>query len=190
MLLVQTDWRQCKLREGLVLFLPVEAEIRCFRLAMIEKEKQNKTLTSLPVGDQISDEDLNQETRQKLETRRSNIERLLGTISSALSGTTKSASGREQVTVRLGDTLRSIALKHSSLHDVSLWKLLAQLNELSVAVDSKGVPIAILTRGMTLQLPTATEITEYRTQQAAQRRALSPRKALMDEICNEPLSIG
>ena len=41
MLLVQTDWRQCKLREGLVLFLPVEAEIRCFRLAMIEKK--NKT---------------------------------------------------------------------------------------------------------------------------------------------------
>jgi len=194
----QPDWRQCKLREGLVLFLPVEEEIRCFRLAMIEKEKQNKKLLSLPVGnqinepvdnrmnepvgDQMNEENLDHETVKKLAIRRSNIERLLGSISGILSGTPQSTSGREQVTVRLGDTLRSIALKHLSLQDVSLWKLLAQLNELTSTVDAKGVPIAVLTRGMTLQLPTVNEIAEYRTQQAAYRRTLSPRKALQAEV--------
>ena len=169
-----SDWRQCQLLEGLVLFLPIDEEIRSFRLAL-----------GLPVNGQMTNENIEHKTVRNLVERRFNVERLLGSIKTISNNQPKSCSGREQLTVRLGDTLRSIALKHSSLHDVSLWKLLAQLNELSVAVDSKGVPIAILTRGMVLQLPTTDEIVEYRTQQSAQRRSTSPRKALQNEILSE-----
>jgi len=178
----QVDWQQCKLREGTVLFLPEEAEIRSFRLAMIEKEKQAGTLISRPIDDQLATANSGAATTEILTKRRLNIERLLGPLNTPSQHS--SLSHRQQVAVRLGDTLRSIALKNHCLQDVSLWKFLAQLNELSTGVDTKGAPIAILTRGMVLQLPTAEEIAEYRAQQAAITRTTSPRKALQAEVLN------
>src|SRR5262249_3176660 len=150
--------------EGMTLFLPAEQESGCFRLALIEKEKQNKTLMTLPIGFQ-SESNIDEETVKQMAKRRFNIERLLGSFGNIFNKQ-KTITELEAVTVRIGDALRSIALKHPLLGDVPLWKLLAQLNEVALAVDSKGVPTGFLVRGMTLQLPTAEEIAEYRAKQA------------------------
>ena len=96
-----------------------------------------------------------------------------------------SETGRQLVTVRLGDTLRSIALKHPALSDVSLWKLLAKCNNLPLTVDEKGSPTVILTRGMILQVPGEEEIVAYRASQAAITRAQMPKKAIAAEVLNE-----
>jgi hypothetical protein len=64
--------------------------------------------------------------------------------------------------VRLGDTLKSIAIKHKDLGNVSLWVLLGQVNGLSTVTDEKGAPTVTLTRGMKLVIPTADEIAQFR----------------------------
>jgi hypothetical protein len=182
----QSDWRKCKLRAGLVLLLPTIEEIRCFRIALKEKLKQSGGIANMSHSEPSSSGAIFHETAKNLATRRANIERLLGSFNEIAS---HSSPTRQKITVRLGDTLRSIALKHDALQDVSLWKLLAELNDLSVAVDSKGIPIAILPRGLTLQLPTASEISAYRSQQSAQRTQSSPRKALQEKVLLSQASI-
>lgn len=90
--------------------------------------------------------------------RRANIEKVLGSFSKD-----QASDGRARYTSRLGDSLKSIALKHPALQQVDLWKLLASVNELSTATDSKGTPEAVLRRGMILVLPTAAEIEKFKT---------------------------
>jgi len=63
--------------------------------------------------------------------------------------------------VRLGDTLRSIAVRHPALRDVSLWRLLAEINNLPTDADEHGVPRAQLKRGTTLVLPSQEQIEAY-----------------------------
>ncbi len=94
--------------------------------------------------------------------RRSNIEKILGKI--------KDATDARSYAVRLGDTLRSVAMKHPEMRDVSLWKLLADKNGLPVEIDSKGAPLAILIRGSSIIIPTAEEIEEFRAKNADTRR--------------------
>ena len=93
-----------------------------------------------------------------VEQRRRNIEKLLGKLSPK-----RAESGRIQYRVRLGDTLKSIALNHPTMSDVSLWKLLAEVNDLSMETDQKGSALAKLNRGTTLALPTVSEIEDYRS---------------------------
>jgi hypothetical protein len=90
--------------------------------------------------------------------RNPNVEKLLGPLKSSQSGD----AGRSKYTVRLGDTLRSIALKHPLLQDVKLWKVLALANDLPTTTDNKGVPTTVIKRGMTLLIPTQEEIEEFR----------------------------
>jgi hypothetical protein len=59
--------------------------------------------------------------------------------------------------------LRSIALRHPSLKDVSLWKLIAQINNLSTDLDDNGNPVAALSRNNKIKLPTPQEIHEFKT---------------------------
>ncbi len=65
--------------------------------------------------------------------------------------------------VRLGDTLRSIALRDSLMQDQTMWPLLARVNGLSEQRDATtGHPTVSLSRGETVTLPTEEEIKQYR----------------------------
>jgi hypothetical protein len=90
--------------------------------------------------------------------RRENIERLLG----PLTDKKPDDDTRTRYVARLGDTLKSIATKHPSLQDVALWKLVAELNSLSTETDDKGAPLAKLSRGTTLKLPTQADIDAFK----------------------------
>ncbi len=176
---IGAEWRQTKLSRGMVIYLPGEEEIKTFQLAMPRGLVQGRGNVAAK-GDahvwQCDEQYLN-----GMKERRHNIERLLGPIAS-LNTQINLETGRQCIVVRLGDTLRSIALKNPALNDVSLWKLLARCNNLSLDVDAKGTPVAILTRGMVLQLPGEEEITAYRASQAAIIRASNPRKAIAAEV--------
>lgn len=91
------------------------------------------------------------------QVRRANIEKMLGPISKQ-----RPADGRIRYVVRLGDTLKTVAMKHPSLQDISLWPLLAEINEISVETDQKGTPLARLSRGSTILIPTAHEVEYFR----------------------------
>lgn len=182
----ETEWQQVTLRAGIELFLPSEEEARCFRLSISGSAGQaDPALLSSSTNDQLPPVILDQEIVQRLAQRRNNIERLLGSLGNVANSKSGSGSESARFVARFGDTLRSIALKHPTLNDVSLWRLLAQCNGLSTAVDAKGVPVSMLTRGTSLRLPTPEEITIYRAEQAVFTRANSPRKALQAEVLNE-----
>jgi hypothetical protein len=68
---------------------------------------------------------------------------------------------RQEYIVRLGDTLKTIAMKHPSLSEIGLWSLLAEVNGLSTEVDGRGQPVAKLMRGNRLMIPTAAEIERF-----------------------------
>ncbi len=90
--------------------------------------------------------------------RRTNIENQLGDFNPS----NKELDGRIRYTVRLGETLKSIALKHPLLKDVEMWKLIARVNNLSEETDEKGCPLASLKRGTSIVLPTHEEAENFR----------------------------
>ena len=173
---VGVDWHNIKLVPGSVLYLPSDEEITDFRSTMPRGGGQSSNSSAQWHFDQ--------QYVKGIDDRRRNVERLLGALGSSANAKYNSETGRQNVTVRLGDTLRSIALKHPALNDVSLWKLLAKCNNLPTTIDSKGGPLAILTRGMLLQIPGGEEVSAYRASQAAIVRAESPRKAISAEVLN------
>ncbi|MCC7529589.1 MAG: hypothetical protein IT342_13780, partial [Candidatus Melainabacteria bacterium] len=89
--------------------------------------------------------------------KRANIESLLGPI-----GRQKPADGRIKYIARLGDSLKSVAMKHPALQDVNLWKLVAEINGISTEVDSRGGPIATLSRGAVLMIPSNIDVENFR----------------------------
>jgi hypothetical protein len=91
--------------------------------------------------------------------RRNNIESLLGNLGSHVE-----KDGRIRYVCRLGDTLRSVAMRHPALKDLTLWRLVAEVNHLSTKTDDKGNPEAQLKRGESILLPTAAEIAKFREQ--------------------------
>ncbi len=93
--------------------------------------------------------------RQKVRENRHNIEAALGPLRPKPKVRTES---RIKYMCRIGDTLRSIAQRHPSLHNAELWQLIAYVNELPTEVNSKNEPIAKLKRGQSLLLPTPAEI--------------------------------
>ena len=134
---------------GSVLWLPSKKQIREWRRRRLSQQANTRQDTAVPRGFASDVEGTGQG-----DSRRSNVENLLGPIRKTNVPT---------YTVRLGDTLRSIAMKHPALNDVKLWKLLAEKNGLSVAADGKGNPTANLQRGTSLVLPTTMEILEFRS---------------------------
>lgn len=97
------------------------------------------------------------EVENKNAERRNNIAKLLGPFKKE-----EAADGRIRYNVRLGDSLKSIALKHPALQQVELWKLIAHVNELSTEVDTKGSPVSTLKRGDSILLPNAAEIEHFK----------------------------
>lgn len=90
-------------------------------------------------------------------TRRANIEKVLGPISNRAAD-----GGRIRYIVRLNDTLETVAVKHPALKDAMLWPLLAIINNLPIDIDSEGKPLALLKRGMMLDIPLPQEIDEFK----------------------------
>jgi hypothetical protein len=104
------------------------------------------------------------------ETRRENIEKMLGSVS-------KRNDGQLKYVVRLGDSLKSVAMKHPALQDVALWRLLASVNGLDESTDEKGSPTVRLSRGSTLTIPETEQIEEYCNQHGMKvRRNSGPGK--------------
>jgi YD repeat-containing protein len=102
---------------------------------------------------------MSEKEKEEFDGRRKNVESVLGAIGFAAAA---AAEGGVKYNVRLGDSLRSVAMKHPMLNDVSLWRLLAEKNNLPTATDKHGIPTAILKRGTKLTMPTKQEIVEFR----------------------------
>jgi len=141
-------------RAGVTLVLPSQKQVKewLHKKGNVGKNNKNANQPQGMAGRQQSQTD----------DRRANIEKILGKI--------KDATDTRSYAVRLGDTLRSVAMKHPEMRDVSLWKLLADKNGLPTDVDSKGAPLAILIRGTSIVIPTAEEIEEYRVANNGHRR--------------------
>lgn len=76
----------------------------------------------------------------------------------------KSPSGpaaRRKYTVRLGDTIRSIALRDPLMQDANLWTLIARINGLSTETDIAARPVVQLRRGQVIELPDPVEIEQF-----------------------------
>ncbi|MBU6455834.1 MAG: hypothetical protein KGS72_28950, partial [Cyanobacteria bacterium REEB67] len=142
-------------RPGVTLTLPNQRQVKEWlqKKNHVARSKEAQATSQGLVGQQKSPGD----------ERLANIEKILGKI--------KQASDERSYAVRLGDTLRSVAMKHPEMRDVSLWKLLASKNGLPVDTDSKGAPLAILIRGTSIVLPTAEEIELYRAENGTKRSA-------------------
>jgi len=142
--------KQYIVKPGTILILPSKKQIRQWKEQKLS-QAANTHHASQANFQRLHPEPENPATVQ----RRSNIEKLLGPIKAALKPNT-------DYTVRLGDTLRSIAMKHPILNDVNLWQLLAEKNDLPLSCDSRGTPTAQLKRGAKLVMPSAEEIVEFR----------------------------
>ncbi len=110
-----------------------------------------------------------QQEMDEFTKRRQNIESVLGQM-----GPKRAADGRMRYTVRLGDTLKSIAMKHPGLEDVSSWRLLAELNNLSTDTDANDNPKAIVPRGSVLMIPTRAEVEEHKRKMGLRKAILLP----------------
>lgn len=110
--------------------------------------------------------------------RRENVEAMLGKVQE----TPPEDEGRIKYICRLGDSLRSIAINHPALRDVSLWRLVAEINGLSSETNGKGVPVAELKRGEKILLPLPAEIVAYRQH----KRTESSSKNTLGQIVSKP----
>lgn len=114
----------------------------------------------------------NGKTQQEMDEfakRRANIESVLGKM-----GPKRAADGRMRYTVRLGDTLKSIAMKHPGLEDVSSWRVLAEINNLSTETDANDNPKAIVPRGSVLMIPTRAEVEEHKRKMGLRKAIVGP----------------
>lgn len=167
-----------QLKPRMVIWLPSTLDIKNFRskLASAPQPAAEKKFATAEeeladrFGENWSGEgqpeagaDLDADAVAATQQRRANIENLLGPI-----GNKKPEDGRQRYVVRLGDTLKSVAIRHPALQDVSLWKLLAELNNLSTETDSKGTPVAKLGRGSQLVIPSPHEIAAVRAKAPSQ----------------------
>lgn len=110
----------------------------------------------------VAQTELTADDLANMEKRRLNVESVLGAL-----GMAADTNYKPTYTVRFGDSLRSIAMKHPALNDVSLWRLLAKVNDLSIETDAMGTPKATLERGVNLNLPSKEEIAQFRKDNGA-----------------------
>ncbi len=177
--------RKLQLKPRTIIFLPTQSEIKRFNNRMFGKkpafeydESTTNTnnsgetkkpkfslLNILNVGARetgLNGRDNNKDNVVDLsERRRANIQNVLGKLHEA-SQIDEYHDDRIVYTCRLGDTLRSIALRHPALKDVTLWKLIAELNGLSTEMDDFGHPVVVLSRNTKLRLPLTQEIEDYK----------------------------
>jgi hypothetical protein len=104
-------------------------------------------------------DEMERSARAAYQSRRAHIESLLGPLSAR-------NEDKPKYVVRLGDTLKSVAMKHPALNDVSLWKLLAEVNNLPTKLDDRGNPVAQIKRGQILILPLQSQIDAFKRREA------------------------
>ncbi|MBX9686618.1 MAG: LysM peptidoglycan-binding domain-containing protein, partial [Candidatus Obscuribacterales bacterium] len=175
--------RKLQLKPRTIIFLPTASEITRFKSRMfgktqtfeyVEQEggknesKKSSGFTMMSVlnlgarntslGGNRSDE----KVVNLAERRRANIQNILGKLQEASRPAAEETDGRIVYSCRLGDSLRSIALRHPSLKDVSLWRLIAEVNNLSTELDENGQPTVVLSRNTKLKLPLPEEIQEFK----------------------------
>ena len=147
-----------------VIFLPSSPEIKHYKIRNIGRKTQPFDYDTVTANDTTS---VNAQSQPPIDesakVRRANIESFLGTLAS-----TQKLDVRIKYLCRLGDTLQSIATHHPALHNQSLWKLLAQINNLSTLTNENGMPLAKLTRGTTINLPSLQEIDHFRRNSTAE----------------------
>src|SRR5262249_11686142 len=143
------------LKAGMVLTLPSPRQVREWRQSRLSQQANARTRGGLRPN--IPWSDMTDDEKDAADQRRANVESGLGSL-----GKATEADAPIKYHVRLGDTLRSVAMKHPALNDVSLWKLLAEKNGLPTTQDARGVPTTVLQRGSILELPTPQEIAEYK----------------------------
>jgi len=110
----------------------------------------------------VAQTELTADDLANMEKRRLNVENVLGAL-----GMAADTNYKPTYTVRFGDSLRSISMKHPALNDVSLWRLLAKVNDLSIETDAMGTPKTTLERGKNLNLPSKEEIAQFRKDNGA-----------------------
>ncbi|PWU02898.1 MAG: hypothetical protein C5B53_01090 [Candidatus Melainabacteria bacterium] len=128
-----------QLKSRMVIFLPTQVEVDEYRTRLGSAFGE-----SAEMADEMSESEADQE-----------LVSIVGVKSSA------PKVERQEYTVRLGDTLKTIAMKHPALSDIGLWLLLAEVNGLATEVDERGQPLAKLMRGNRLAIPTAAEIERF-----------------------------
>lgn len=186
-----------QLRERMIIWLPTPTEAKDYRTRLMSSTDTRTQYDS--AEDELaarfgknwdgktggttggaSLEDMEDSARAAYAARRKHIESLLGPLSS------KSESAQPKHVVRLGETLKSVAMKHPALQDVSLWKLLAELNGLSTQTDERGTPLAKLNRGQSIVLPSAAEIEAFRQRESGggERTKISGALELPTRICS------
>jgi hypothetical protein len=133
-------------KAGTVLHLPSRKQVREYRQRKLSQSANNLRAQHAPGSPEAKAD----------EARRANIENMLGPISGGKHDDVL------RYTVRLGDSLRSVAMKHPALNDINLWKLVARKNGLPLTTDSKGLPTASLRRGSHIIIPSPSEIAQYR----------------------------
>lgn len=170
--------RLLQLRPRLLLLLPTQMEIKKFQTRLFgtsdEKfeydydfDKRSNNPGLIVSGSQIASganwptHPRSPEEEAAAQKRREHVESTLGKIPDLA----EEDEGRIKYVVRLGDSLRSISIRHPALKDVTLWKLVAELNNLSRKTDASGNPAADLERGVVLLLPLPHEIAEFRERQ-------------------------
>src|SRR5579885_2070138 len=162
--------RMLDLRPGLVIFLPASTDIRDYRaLAPSAAREEFEYLPAVENRQvELSPKPGDSEGQRKdVTVLMSSLARVVenaGTSASRLSG------GRKTYVVRLGDTLKSVAMAHPALRDAALWKLVAEVNHLPVSTSADGVPSAKLVRGSAIEIPTRQEIENYYERQRAEKR--------------------
>lgn len=155
---IESGRRYLALKPGLTIQLPNHVDITRY--------KASKRTTTLPFGYDVmpgtttpaTTHTLPSEQAARQKTRRDNVEKILGPLSS-------SVDEPAYCIARLGETLNSLARRHPHLQDESLWFLLAEVNNLSQETDAIGRAKARLTRGMKLRLPSSQQILEFRSKQ-------------------------
>lgn len=78
-----------------------------------------------------------------------------------LSARLRKRTVREAYLVGIGDTLRSIALRHPQLNDPQLWLVVAAINGFATTTDATGRPTAVLCDGETILIPNPDDIEEF-----------------------------
>lgn len=162
-------------RPGTAIWLPAEYEIKEFRGRLYAAPKQDAAVSKFATPEEelaqrfgsgwegnttrtsVADGMMGSAVA-KSQARRENIEKILGPMAKK-----ENDSQRIRYIVRLTDSIESVAQKHPALKDVTLWPLLASLNELTTDIDDSGKPLAELRRGMVLDIPLPSEIEQYRS---------------------------